>query len=143
MYDIEKVMATFADCENLSDDCFCLAVCPFEWRNGDRHIYLYGGKSLRSCVDYAIADQTISLKSLKRTLYNAGWEAVARGCSFDDDEIDNLSEQFSPWDFATIYEAMALLDGDQIVKVVGRASLYRNCELWRVGALRDFLTGKK
>lgn len=143
MYDIEKTMLTFAECEDLSNECICLAVCPIGWKKGDTHLLLYGGKTISSCVNQAIADHAVSVKGLKRHLYNVGWKAAGQLCGFGDYELDNLSEQFSPWDFATIYEAMALLDGDQIVKVLGRASLYRNCELWRVGALRDFLTGKK
>lgn len=120
MYDIEKVMLTFADCENLSDDCFCLAACPVGWIQGDRYLFMYAGESQASCIDQAIGDGLINLQRLESLLYYQGWEVAGR-----------------------VHEVIDSLNRDQIEILLRRTAFYRNYAVWRVGTLRDFLEREK
>ena len=120
MCDVEKVMLTFADCEKLTDDCFCLAVCPVAWRQGDPYLFMYAGESLASCIDQAIADKQINLQRLESLLTHEGWEAARR-----------------------IHDIFGLLHRHQVENVLRKTAFYRKYAVWRVGSLRDFLTSKK
>ena len=142
MYDIEKVALTFADCSHLSDDCFCLVFCPVDWKKGDDRLLLYAGETRAICIYQAILDHVISVKILKCLLLSNGWAAVGRAYVFDEEELDNLRAQFSPWEFVSIYDALEGMTAYQIERALTKASFDEYCALWPVGALRYFLEEK-